>query len=64
MRVCALVFTQGVNEMQTLANMSGESYRQAQVYAAIICFDHVLIIMKINVDSAAKLKSYVNGYMV
>lgn len=46
-QVCAIVFTQGVNEMQTLANMSGDSYKQSLI----------------NVDSIGRLQGYINGYI-
>lgn len=45
--VCAVVFTQGVNEMQTLANMSGDAYKQSLI----------------NEDSMLKLKKYTSGYI-
>ena len=47
MNVCAVVFTQGVNEMQTLANMSGDAYKQSLI----------------NEDSVKKLRKYTSGYI-
>ena len=45
--VFAVLFTQGVNEMQTLANMAGDSHKQSEI----------------NVDSLKKMQKYVMNYV-